>query len=102
MHRWLRLHAPLYDGAVSTVSTRALMVEYFGGSPRAKNGIRPHRSTAPSRSPCATRTTGTSCVGATLNEVFIHSGGACTCQSFMAFSCTRMMYRPHMSPLSHI
>jgi hypothetical protein len=47
----------------------ALIVEYFGGSPRAKNGIRPQRIGSIRRSPptCRmTRNTGTRCDGATL------------------------------------
>jgi hypothetical protein len=48
------------------VSMRALMVEYLGGTPRAKNGTRPQRIMRPSRWPCALRITGTAWLGATL------------------------------------
>jgi hypothetical protein len=55
---------------------RALIVEYFGGTPRAKNGTRPQRIVTPSRSRASpSRTTGTCWVGATFQlGVNCHSG----------------------------
>lgn len=42
------------------------MVLYLGGMPRAKNGIRPQRISAPCQPQSTWRTTGTDWVGATL------------------------------------
>src|SRR6185437_551863 len=71
-HRWPRFQGPRYEAAVSTVSIRALMVEYLGGSPLAKKGMRPQRRSEPWSSPSNWRMTGTIWVGATLND-----GGNC-------------------------
>jgi hypothetical protein len=57
---------PRYEASVSTVSSLALMVEYFGGLPLAKKGIRARRIETPCRVPSTDRITGTVCVGATL------------------------------------
>ena len=52
--------------AVAMVSTRALMVLSFGGTPFAQNGTRPQRMSSQVRSPSRSRTTGTAVVGAML------------------------------------
>ena len=44
-----RSHDPRQAGAVSSVSMVALIVEYLGGSPYAKNGMRVQRIMRPSR-----------------------------------------------------
>ena len=66
MQRWPRFQGPRQMAPVSSLSMVALIVEYRGGTPCATKGISPQRIITPSRSPCANRTTGTACVGATL------------------------------------
>src|SRR5580700_2562193 len=72
------------------------MVEYFGATPLAKNGIRPQRSRTPSLSPPALRTTGTCCVGATLKLASNRHHGFTIENARSIDAWSLVTYRPHI------